>query len=162
LMLAPAVMVLFAIFAGKIAEKFGRKRTIFIGLIGLSLCLLLMPMPFMSSFPAIMALFGVIGIFYGMININTIVIMWEKAPKGMIGALTGAYYLFSQLSDTLSPVIAGGVFDLYRLITDCPDGQKYNILFYYAIFFELLAMFFLSKVKGGEAPGFEEKLAKEN
>ncbi|MHA1611876.1 MAG: MFS transporter [Promethearchaeota archaeon] len=161
LMLAPGVMVLFAVFAGKIAEKFGRKRTIFIGLIGLSCCLILMPMPFMTSLPAIMALFGTIGIFYGMININTIVILWEKAPKGMIGALTGAYYLASQLSDTLSPVIAGGTFDLYRLITNCPDGEQYNILFYYAIFFELLAMFFLTKVKGGEAPGFEEKLAEE-
>ncbi|MHA1674874.1 MAG: MFS transporter [Promethearchaeota archaeon] len=162
LMLAPGVMILFAIFAGKIAEKFGRKRTIFIGLIGLTICMILMPMPFMTSLPAIMALFGTIGIFYGMININTIVIMWEKAPKGMIGALTGAYYLFSQLSDTLSPVIAGGVFDLYRLITDCPDGEQYNILFYYAIFFELLAMFFLTRVKGGEAPGFEENPIEEN
>ncbi len=162
LMLSPAVMIIFAVFAGKIAEKFGRKRTIFIGLIGLTICLSLMPFPFMRSLPAIMALFGTIGIFYGMININTIVIMWEKAPKGMIGTLTGAYYLFSQLSDTLSPVFAGGVFDLYRFITKCPDGEQYKILFYYAIFFELLAMFFLSRVKGGEAPGFEEKHTEEN
>jgi maltose/moltooligosaccharide transporter len=162
LMLSPIVMILFAIFAGKIAEKFGRKRTIFIGLIGLTLCLIMMPLPFMTTLPAIMALFGIIGIFYGMININTIVIMWEKAPKGMIGALTGAYYLASQLSDTLSPVIAGGVFSLYRIITNCPDGEQYNILFYYAIFFELLAMFFLSRVKGGEAPGFEKEHTEEN
>ena len=159
-MLAPAVMILFAIFAGKIAEKFGRKRTIFIGLIGLSICMIFMP--FVHTMGAIMALFGTIGIFYGMININTIVVLWEKAPKGMLGTITGAYYFFSQLSDTLSPVIAGGVFDLYRLITKCPDGQQYNILFYYAIFFELLAMFFLSRVKGGEAPSFEEKHAKKN
>ncbi len=162
LMLSPAVMILFAVFAGKIAQKFGRKRTIFIGLIGLTICLAFMPLPFMTSLPAIMILFGTIGIFYGMININTIVIMWEKAPKGMIGALTGAYYLASQLSDTLSPVIAGGVFSLYRIITNCPDGEQYNILFYYAIFFELLAMFFLSRVKGGEAPGFEKNYTEEN
>jgi len=160
LMLSPAVMILFAVFAGKIAEKFGRKRTIFIGLIGLSVCLAFMP--FLHAKIYLMILFGTIGIFYGMININTIVIMWEKAPKGMIGTLTGAYYLFSQLSDTLSPVIAGGVFSLYKLITNCPDGEQYNILFYYAIFFELLAMFFLSRVKGGEAPGFEEKHTEEN
>ncbi len=161
LMLSPAVMILFAVFAGKIAQKFGRKRTIFIGLIGLTLCMVMMPMPFMNTFPAIATLFAVIGIFYGMININTIVILWEKAPKGMIGTLTGAYYLASQLSDTLSPVIAGGVFDLYRIITKCPDGEQYNILFYYAIVFELLAMFFLSRVKGGEAPGFEDNLIEE-
>ncbi len=160
LMLSPAVMILFAVFAGKIAQKFGRKRTIFIGLIGLSACLAFMP--FLKGQIYLMILFGTIGIFYGMININTIVILWEKAPKGMIGALTGAYYLASQLSDTLSPVFAGGIFDLYKIISGCAEGKQYDILFYYAIFFELLAMFFLSRVKGGEAPGFEEKPIEEN
>ena len=159
LMITPATMILFVVFAGKIAEKFGRKRTIFIGLIGLSACLL--AMPFLGGKISLMILFGIVGIFYGMINVNTIVIMWEKAPKGMIGALTGAYYLASQLSDTLSPVIAGGVFSLYRIITNCPDGEQYQILFYYAIFFELLAMFFLSRVKGGDAPSFEKRNTEE-
>ena len=38
LSLAPAFMVLTAVFTGKLAEKIGRKKTIFIGLSGLVCC----------------------------------------------------------------------------------------------------------------------------
>ena len=111
----------------------------------------------MKQFVVIMLLFGVVGIFYGMININTIVIIWEMAPEGKIGAYTGAYYFFSQLSATISPVFAGGAFDLYRLITGVPDGQQYVLLFPFVIFFEILAMVFLSQVKKGESRKFTEQ-----
>lgn len=154
LMITPVTMILFALFAGKLAETFGRKKVIFAGLIGLTSALIIMP--FLRTFLWVLILFAFVGIFYGCININTIVIVWEKAPKGKIGAFTGAYYFFSQLSDTLSPVFAGGMFDIYRWITKVPEGEQYATIFVYAIIFELLAMVFLSQVKGGEAPSFKE------
>lgn len=155
LMIAPITMILTAIIAGKFAEKIGRRKTIFIGLIGLTACCILILM--VKQFVVIMLLFGVVGIFYGMININTIVIIWQMAPEGKIGAYTGAYYFFSQLSATLSPVVAGSAFDIYRVITGVADGQQYVILFPYVIFFEIVAMVFLSRVKRGETKKFTEQ-----
>ena len=94
-----------------------------------------------------------------MININTIVIIWELAPKGKVGTYTGSYYFFSQLSDTLTPLIAGGVFSLYLWLFNAVDGTQYMLLMPYAIVWEIIAMIFLSQVKRGES---EEFLAKKN
>jgi len=151
LMVAPITMVITALFAGRIAEKIGRKKTIFIGLIGLSLMVLIMA--FMKERLPITIAIAVIGVFYGMININTIVIVWQMAPEGKIGTYTGAYYLFSQLSATLSPVFAGFTFDVYDNIT---GHSGYILLFPYVIVFEILAMIFLSRVKRGETKKFSE------
>ena len=159
LMLAPITMVITAIFAGKMAEKIGRKKTIFIGLIGLSISVLIMML--MKTITGVTIMIAIIGIFYGMININTIVIVWQMAPEGKIGAYTGAYYLFSQLSATLSPVFAGAIFSLYSWIAKTTDGSQYFLLFPYVIFFEIIAMFFLYKVKRGETQSFTEKQVSE-
>jgi Na+/melibiose symporter-like transporter len=98
IIIAPIVMIITTIPAGKIAEKFGRKNTIFIGLIGLNICSVIMLN--LKNLILIRIVMGFMGIFYGMIIINSIVIIWQMAPKGKIGAYTGVYYLFSQLSAT--------------------------------------------------------------
>ncbi|MHA1618944.1 MAG: MFS transporter [Promethearchaeota archaeon] len=155
LQIAPMTMILTAVFAGKIAEKIGRKKTIFIGLIGLSATFLVSM--FIKTPGSLTIFFGIIGVFYGFININTIVIIWEMAPKGKIGAYTGAYYFFSQLSATISPVFAGATFDLYKNLAHIAEGQQYILMFPYLIFWEIVAMFFLYKVKRGESKTFNEK-----
>lgn len=155
LMVAPITMIITAIFAGKLGDKMGRKRMIFIGLIGLSCCVFVMM--FLQSQLLVTILMGVVGIFYGMININTIVIMWGMAPEGKIGAYTGAYYLFSQLSATLSPVFAGLLFDIYGALGNLTNGQQYSALFPFVIVFELIAMIWLSRVKRGETKKFSQQ-----
>ncbi len=159
LMIAPATMVLTAAFTGKIAEWIGRKRTIFIGLIGLTGCLIALIFIKTDSLMILASVFGVIGIFYGMININTIVIIWELAPKGKVGTYTGSYYFFSQLSDTLTPLVAGGVFSLYLVIFNVNPvyGWQYALLMPYAIICEILAMICLTQVKSGESKDFGKK-----
>ena len=79
------------------------------------------------------------------------------APEGKIGAYTGAYYFFSQLSASLSPVIAGASFGLYKTIFGVAEGRQYILMFPYLIFWEIVAMFFLYKVKRGESKSFTEK-----
>ena len=155
LQIAPITMIITAIFAGKIAEKIGRKKTIFIGLIGLSTTFLV---SFFIKTPSLLTIFfGIIGVFYGMININTIVMIWEMAPKGKIGAFTGAYYFFSQLSATLSPTFAGFSFDVYKALFNVAEGQQYVLMFPYLIFWEIIAIICLSRVKTGESQKFMEK-----
>jgi len=153
--IAPIVMIITAIPAGKLAEKFGRKNMIFIGLIGLNICSVIMLN--LKELIIIRILMGFIGIFYGFIIINSIVIIWQMAPKGKIGAYTGVYYLFSQLSATLSPLIAGSVFSFYKLLTDCEEGSQYVMLFPYIILWEIIAILFLSNVKRGESKKFTAK-----
>ncbi len=153
--IAPIVMIITAIPAGKIAEKFGRKNTIFIGLIGLSFCSVIMF--YLKGLILIRILMGFLGIFYGFVIINSIVIIWQMAPKGKIGAYTGVYYLFSQLSATISPLIAGSVFSFYKLITHCDEGFQYIMLFPYIVLWEIVAAFFLSRVKQGESKNFTTK-----
>jgi MFS family permease len=162
LSLAPIAMIVTAIFAGKIAEWIGRKTTILIGLIGLA-----------TGFSAVMLigyldlggiyltiLFIIIGVFYGLVNINTIVMVWEMAPKNKIGSYTGTYYFFSRMSDTLSPVVAGGLFSITKWMFQMPQGQQYVILFPYAILCLIIAILFLLRVKSGESQKFLEKKAK--
>ncbi len=153
--IAPIVMIITAIPAGKIAEKFGRKNTIFIGLIGLSFYSVIMF--YLKGLILIRILMGFLGIFYGFVIINSIVIIWQMAPKGKIGAYTGVYYLFSQLSATISPLIAGSVFSFYKLITHCDEGFQYIMLFPYIVLWEIVAAFFLSRVKQGESKNFTTK-----
>ncbi len=155
LQIAPITMIITAVFAGKIAEKIGRKRTIFIGLLGLSSTFLVSI--FITEPKYLTIVFGIIGIFYGMININTIVIIWEMAPKGKIGAYTGAYYFFSQLSSIISPVFAGVSFDIYKAVFKVAEGQQYILMFPYLIFWEIIAMICLSRVKRGESQKFLDK-----
>ncbi len=154
LMVAPITMIITAFISGRLGDKMGRKKTIFIGLIGLSVCVFVMM--FLTTRISVMILMGVVGIFYGMININTIVIVWGMAPEGKIGAYTGAYYLFSQLSATFSPIFAGAIFDIYSSVANLEVGQQYFALFPYVIVFELLAMVWLSRVKRGETKKFSQ------
>jgi maltose/moltooligosaccharide transporter len=159
LMVAPITMIITAIFAGKLGDNMGRKRTIFIGLVGLAACVTVMM--FLRTQISVTILMGVVGIFYGMININTIVIVWGMAPEGKIGSYTGAYYFFSQLSATLSPVFAGALFDIYAAVSNVADGQQYIAIFPYVIFFELLAMVWLFRVKRGETKKFTDQQIKD-
>jgi MFS family permease len=160
LMVAPATMVLTAILTGKLAERIGRKRTIFIGLVGLSISLGVLMFIRTDSLLVLASVFGVIGVFYGMININTIVIIWELAPKDKVGSYTGSYYFFSQLSDTLTPMVAGGVFSLYLALTSAAAGQQYALLMPYGIVCEILAMIFLFRVKRGESEEYYQRKGK--
>lgn len=100
---------------------------------------------------------GFVGFFYGFIIINSIVIIWQLAPKGNIGAMTGVYYLFSHLSATISPVLAGGVFSLYEFLLDVDGGLQYIMLFPFAILCEIVAFFCLRHVKRGESQMFTSK-----
>ncbi len=159
LSLAPIAMIVTAVFAGKIAEWIGRKITILIGLIGLALGFGAVMLTGFLNLGGITLtiLFVIIGVFYGLVNINTIVMIWEMAPKNKIGSYTGTYYFFSQMSDTLSPVFAGGLFSLTKWMFNMPQGQQYVILFPYAIICLVIAMIFLLKVKTGESKKFLEK-----
>ena len=132
------MFILFAIPAGFIASKIGRKRTIIIGLIGITIMLAIIAP--LRDLVLITILLTIAGIFWALININSIVIVWEIGGEAKLGAYTGLYYFFSALAAIVGPVIAGGIFDVLGHWT----------MFWISVVFMILALLSMTKVKRGE------------
>ena len=165
LMIAPISLVISAFPVGKFSDKFGRKNAFTLGLIGLAFTVeilhyldlwLLNPSDYYIG--TIICIFSA-GFFLAMIGINGIVIIWQLAPEGKIGAYTGVYYLFTQAAAIISPIVAGFEFDLYAQVF--PEriqlygaGYQYRMLFFYVLMWQLIALLFISRVKKGESEEF--------
>jgi MFS family permease len=135
-------MVVFAIPAGLLGTKIGKKKTI---LLGLGLLILVFVGVFMTdSIRAIGFLFIAGGACWALININSYPFVVSMAAPGKTGAYTGLYYLFSSLAAIASPPLVGLLFD--RL--------GYGILFKYALAGFVLALVFIAAVRppAGERP----------
>ena len=144
LMMAPVSLFAFAVPAGKISDKLGRKRSLMIGLIGLSICVeILHNTPYFeeNGFMVSMIVIFCVGFFYALISVNAIVMIWQLAPEGKIGTYTGAYYLFTQTAAILSPVVMGLEFDLYialypENIALYGEGYQYRMLFFFVLIWQ--------------------------
>jgi len=132
------MFILFAIPAGFIASKIGRRKTIIFGLIGLTIILAIIAP--LRDLLLITVLLTIGGIFWALININSIVIVWEIGGEAKLGAYTGLYYFFSALAAIVGPVVAGGIFDIFGHWT----------MFWISVIFMILALLSMTKVKRGE------------
>jgi len=142
---------LFAIPSGIVAHKIGRKRTIRISLIGVTvvlfLCFLHLPLTRMMGLtgtPAFFVLVGLLfffGIFWGSIITNSFPMIWQMASFKNIGIYTGLYYFFSQAAAILSPPLTGGIADLF--------GTRFIFLF--SVFCMIGALFLMGFVHKGES-----------
>jgi len=134
-----ASFVLFAIPAGIIATKFGRKKTIMTGIVGLLIIFIALIM--IRSIPVIRILFIFGGLMWSAINVNSYPMVVEMANLGGIGKYTGYYYFFSSMAAIVSPALFGWIRDL---------TNSYQPLFIYAAVSFLFALFFMMLVKHGE------------
>ncbi|MGI6157804.1 MAG: MFS transporter [Saccharofermentanales bacterium] len=149
--------VLFAVPAGLIATKRGRKKTIITGLI--LLLVFLLPMVFINP---LLTLFGVniasaaslvtkkivvigllacAGFGWACVNINSLPMVVELASHDKIGRFTGYYYFFSFAASIASPILFGWIRD---------TTKNYNTLFIYAVICFALALVCTLFVKHGE------------
>lgn len=132
--------LLFAIPAGLIAQKFGRKRTIVTGLIGIiGLFLPILAQPSQWLLQALLILGGAC---WAMININSLPMVLEFASEKNIGAFTGYYYLFSFTAAIVSPIFFGAIQDIF---------DSNGLLFLFAIICFSIAFFFMQFVKHGDS-----------
>ena len=131
--------LVFAIPAGYIGAKLGKKRTIKIGLIGVTV---LFSLVLFNPSPWVLALILVIGgAFWSLVNINSLPLVLEFSASETVGSFTGYYYLFSFTAAILSPILFGWVKDLVG---------SYSPLFIYAVIcfvFAFIAMNFVSEEK---------------
>lgn len=128
-------MVAFAIPAGIIATKIGKKKTI---AIGLSLLILTFGgLLFNTNINTIGYMFIVAGACWALININSYPFVVSMTSDDNIGRYTGYYYLFSSLAAIVSPPLVG------KLI----DWLGYGILFKYSVVGFIIALVFILLVK---------------
>lgn len=131
--------LVFALPSGILAEKFGRKRLIVTGLVGI--CVMFLPLLFVeNAFIVTLLLIGG-GLFWACININSLPMVVELATGETVGAFTGYYYFFSFSASIVSPILFGWIRDL---------TQDYSTLFSYSIIAFGLALICMLFVQHGD------------
>jgi len=136
--------VIFAVPAGLLAERLGRRNTILLGLIIMHVSLV--ALWFSTDYTAILGILGVAGIGWAFVNVNSIVIMWELLGKARLGAGTGLYYAASMGAAIVGPFVMGIIFDLTSI----------SLLFPASLVFFIIAFVLTLAVRTGEV-GDESK-----
>jgi maltose/moltooligosaccharide transporter len=164
----PLFFVLAAMPSGFIAGKIGRRTTIAIGLIIITVMLFLLyitpagllltaifplplvGIPLVEGGARMLTLAGVFLILAGtgwaFININSLPMIVDLTTTARIGTFTGLYYLFSTFSAIIGPNVNGWAIQL--------TGNNYNIIMIISPVFMLIALWLILGVKHGEAQIF--------
>ncbi len=148
--------VLFALPAGLIGSRIGRRVTISAGLLLLGALILglfiLSPaalsnlvtrLPLLGNVHVVSLLLMPAGIAWAMININSLPMVVDLTTAARLGTYTGLYYLFSTLSAIAGPNLNG-------LLVQISNG-KYNTMMLTSPFFLVIALVLMLGVRKGEA-----------
>ncbi|HEX7433779.1 MAG TPA: MFS transporter [Anaerolineaceae bacterium] len=148
--------VLFALPAGYFGSSIGRRNTISIGIVTLSIAMLLMyflPVPFLTillgklpvlgTIPVVGVILMLAGASWALININSLPMVVDMTDNARLGTFTGLYYLFSTLSAIVGPNVNGWIIQF--------SGNNYNTIMIVAPIFMAVALIMMLGVKRGEA-----------
>jgi len=131
--------LVFAVPAGYMAVKTGRRKAILIGLAGLTV--LFIPLIFLANAWVARACLFLGGFFWAMVNINSLPMVVQLSGEEKVGAFVGYYYFFSFSSQIVSPILFGFIRDMVG---------HYKVLFLYACIAYVVAAFCLLFVRHGE------------
>ncbi|MGE5591725.1 MAG: SLC45 family MFS transporter [Bacillota bacterium] len=131
--------LIFALPAGYIAARLGRKRTILTGIVVLTL--LFVALASTRNVALLKVLFLVAGFFWAMININSYPMVADMAGADNTGAYTSLYYVFSSLAAIAGPPLFGFLMDRFG----------YGTMFYWSALFFVVAFLAMTRVRRGEA-----------
>jgi Na+/melibiose symporter-like transporter len=147
------LFVIFALPAGFIGARFGRRRTILVGIFlmaagilaiyrlpNATLTTLITHLPVLGDVPVLGLILMFLGIAWSLININSLPMVVDMTDAIHIGTYTGLYYAFSTMAAILGPILYGWIIQL--------TGGNYSLLMMISpIFFAcaFLAMFFVRK-----------------
>lgn len=130
--------IAFALPAGWLAGKWGRRRTIQIGLVGLTL--VLGAAYFIIRNPLTYVLVLVIaGLFWALVNVNSLPMVYDYGDERKIGAYTGLYYVSSQAAAVIGPTLGGVLVDVM--------GDQYRWIWLFSMAFMALAWVAMRGVK---------------
>jgi MFS family permease len=150
------LFVLFALPAGIIGSRIGRRVTISIGIVLMGLLIsslyflsaetlgtMIARLPLLGNVHMVSLLLMGAGIAWALININSLPMVVDMTTLARVGTFTGLYYLFSTLSAIVGPNLNG-------LIVTISKGQYSTVMLAGPIFL-LIALFLMLGVKKGEA-----------
>jgi maltose/moltooligosaccharide transporter len=150
------IFVIFALPSGYIGGRIGRRPTIVMGILLITICLLLMffmPIPVLTTLVFKAPVLGIVpivglilmgaGAAWALININSLPMVVDMTEAARIGTYTGLYYLFSTLSAIAGPNVNGWIIQL--------TGRNYNAMMITAPIFMLVALVLMLGVRRGEA-----------
>ncbi len=131
--------MLFAIPAGFIGARLGRKKTITLGLLLVIVVMLgaffigetskpSSPSLSDSVIMTFMGLFFLGGIGWAMINVNSLPMVVDMTTEEKLGGYTGLYYFFSQAANLLAPPLAGAFLDVIGYKTLLPFAMVFFVL----------------------------------
>jgi maltose/moltooligosaccharide transporter len=148
--------VLFAVPAGWLGSRLGRRVTISAGIILMALLifgLFVLPpstlavsltrLPILGTIRVVSLFLMPAGIAWSLININSLPMVVDMTTASRIGTFTGLYYLFSTLSAIVGPNLNG----LLVQLTD----NRYNTIMLFSPIFLIVALFLMLGVRRGEA-----------
>lgn len=150
------IFVIFALPAGYIGARIGRKVTITIGLLTMVACTLAMfilpstsltivltRIPVLGVVPVIGVILMVAGAGWALININSLPMVVDMTTEARIGTYTGLYYLFSTLSAIVGPNLNGWIIQM--------SNRNYNSIMIVAPVMMVIALVLMLGVHRGEA-----------
>lgn len=150
------IFVLFALPAGYLGARFGRRWTIMTGIILMGLLMLSMyiwpkeslvipigRLPALGQLYTISLLLMLAGASWALININSLPMVVDMTDNNKVGTYTGLYYLFSTLAAIAGPNINGWIVYL--------TGNNYGLIMVIGPIFMLLALLMMLGVRRGEA-----------
>lgn len=130
-------VILFALPAGLIGTRYGRRLTILVGLAGLTIIFVLSYLLVQDVVTFIIALI-LTGGFWACVNVNSLPMVYDYGDERKIGAYTGLYYFSSQSAAVLGPTLGGIIVDLL--------GDEYRWLFVFSAVFMALAWGVMTRV----------------
>ena len=134
-------IIITAPIAGYIGGKVGRKRTMMVGIIAFAI--LLAYGYTITTVLQVKIMLPLSGIAWSMILVNSLPMVIDMAPQDRLGAYTGLYYLSSQTSAIVGPVLSGKIIDIF--------SNDYRIAFMYGAITLVIALVFVIPIKRGEA-----------
>ncbi len=141
LLIANITAIIAFIPIGILSTKFGRRKTILFGIVLLAICF--GSVFFLSKqYEWIMYIvFGLTGIGWATINVNSYPMVVELAKGSNVGRYTGYYYAFSMAAQIFTPIFSGFLMDVIHP----------TILFPYATLFVSLSFITMFFTKHGDS-----------
>jgi len=130
--------LLFAVPAGLIGSRWGRRNTIRIGLAGLT-GMLLAGYFFVQNTLSLVIVLVMCGFFWALVNVNSLPLVFDHGDEKKIGAFTGLYYFSSQLASVLGPTLGGILVGAMH--------NEYRWLWLFSTFFMALAWLVMAGVR---------------
>lgn len=146
---------------GMLSSKVGRKTTVLIGVAVMTVCYA-SAILIRQETPLMYLIFGIVGIGWAAINVNSFPMVVEMSSGSDVGKYTGLYYTFSMAAQIITPLLSGFLIDKEVFGLKIGLGLGYDVLFPYAVVFSALAFVTMSFVKHGDSKPAAKRSALEN